>query len=324
MNRPQSPMLPPTMSGSSNLSNVRSGFVSPLKQISGAIYCKVIGVNWFNHTIDCVGMYNQAGAGPWYNVPIVGPMRTQSEGVHWLPTVMPATETGVQQTGWTDGDLDAVAVIDFISGDILKPICLGFVSAGPNEFSFGEEGTKLERHSSGVYSRLTQKGLFEFSFPDGTFLKIGPTNEGAELTDLSGQNVRDATSRPWSIPSDDARAVTFAHASGSTVNITELGDVSISSVSSTSITMTADGIISIISPSGSSFQINPDGSLAIVAGTNLSVSAPSGSIKINDVNLVTHYHPETHEHTGTTGQGGADNHTHPIYLYVETITGSPQ
>ena len=127
---------------------------------------------------------------------------------------------------------------------------MGFVSAGPNEFSFNEPGTRIDRHASNVYSRLAQNGTYEFSFPDGTFVKISPASEGYGLTDLDAKNTKHAGARPWNIPTDQPRIISFSHPSGTSITIDENGSINI--VSATSISITSkSGRISLNTPSES-------------------------------------------------------------------------
>ena len=236
--------------GSAGMRPKRDGEVSPFAKIPGSIYARITYVNWEQRTINCIGMANQKSAGPWNNVPVLSTMATQSEGLHWLPTITEVDVEYAQQAAEFSGVLDALAVIDFIGGDPLRPICMGFVSAGPNEFSFNEPGTRIDRHASNVYSRLAQNGTYEFSFADGTFVKISPASEGYGLTDLDAKNTKHAGARPWNIPTDQPRIISFSHPSGTSITIDENGSINI--VSATSISITSkSGRISLNTPSES-------------------------------------------------------------------------
>lgn len=310
-------LLPHTMSGSAHTSEYREGNTNPITRVGGAIFARVISVNWLNRTVDCVGMYTHAGAGPWSNIPILSSIMTQSEGVHWLPTITDTPQDNIRNQSQMSGILDAIAVLDFIHGDIMKPICLGFISSGPNEFSTGEVGTKIERHASGVYSRTTIDGMYEFSFPDGTFFKVAPTERGTQLEDLTGTNVRDTVERPWSIPISPPRTINMAHPTGTQITVSEIGSVNV---------VIADGAeFAVTHPSGSVIQISSDGTLSVVASGMVNINAGSGSITINNVDLVVHTHTDNHGHSASTGTAGSDNHSHSVSISNFTgITGTPQ
>lgn len=322
--------LPPTMTGSSHMSQYRTGESNPLSNLTGSMYVKVLAVNWFDRTIDCVGMYNQSGAGPWYDVPILSSVLTQSEGVHWLPSITPVEGDNPRVMDTMTGELDAVAVIDFIGGDAIRPVCLGFVSAGPNEFSFGERGTRIERHASGIYSRTTIDGTHEMSFPDGTYFKVAPEVEGTELNDLSGQNIRHADTRPWNIQTDDPRIITMSHATGTKMNVLQDGSMQITSFMGATIALSVDGAMSFTSPVGSAITFDADGSMTLASASgagitfgtdgSLRLTAATGSVFLNGVELTTHTHQYT-QPPGSTEPGGADNHSHGISNSTQATAG---
>lgn len=266
--------IPPTMYGSSGMSDFREGSVNSGYDVNGARYVKITKVNWFAHTVDCVGLHQEANEGPWYDVPVISTAMTQAEGVFWLPSVVESSDSTIPP-GNLEGVMDAIGVIAFIANNKFRPVCIGFVPSPRHEFSFGEEGSKIERHVSGVYNRTTKTGTYEFAFPDGTYLKIGPPISGTELTPLSGQNIRDATVRPWNIPPDNPRIITVAHPSGATVRIDELGNISIISAQN----------------------------LSISATSSVSITAPSGSIIINNVALESHTHRYSNENGESTTTG---------------------
>lgn len=295
--------LPPTISGSSSTADLRDGYMNPMRQLSGAIYARVISVDWYAHTISCVGMYNQQGAGPWYDVPVISSTLTQNEGIRWLPSIADPNGTTMQDKGSIDNNVDAVAVIDFISGDALRPICLGFIHVSPHEFSFGEEGTKLERHNSGIYTRTTKEGTYEFSFPCGSFVKVAAPEEVLTLKDLSAQNTRDAAQRPWVIPQDQPRSMLVSHITGSNVLLDNLGEiaivsntgsfgkflqdgsVSVSSSMGATLSLLPDGEASLLSPSGALLRLLPDGSVILNAVSSVSIDA-SSSVSISGASSV--------------------------------------
>jgi hypothetical protein len=208
----------------------------------GSMLVRVIGVNWARRTVDCVGMHNQTNSGPWLNVPVLASVFSQSEGIHWLPYIDAPTKYDVENISYIDGNHDAVAIIMFVGGNVLFPVCVGFLAAGPNEFSFDEPGTKIERHASDIYTRIamnqkTKEGLYEFSFPDGTYIKVANPKENKKLTELSKKNM-DAgqNKRSWTIEKDDPKYVMLHHSSGCEITVDQLGNVSVSSPVSVSIT----------------------------------------------------------------------------------------
>lgn len=258
------PNLPHTLRGSNSLMDLRLGFKNPYGTNCKPMYARVIKVNWYSRTIDCVGLHDNAGAGPWTDVPVISSVFTQSEGQHWMPTIADPSQDTPQLAGEIEGVLDALAIIDFISGDPLKAVCLGFITPGANELSFLEPGLKLTRHVSNIYERMTKNGTFEFAFPDGTYIKICPSEEGYALTDLTQEVQRDSDKKPWTIPVDNPRIMIINHPSGTTVTIDQSGSISISSVN------------------------------------RLDISAPTGSVTIRGVDLVDHTHHFDSGSNGTT------------------------
>lgn len=239
--------IPHTMYGQGSLSDMRRGAINDYSNMRGAIYARVLKVNWASHTIDCIGLHNYKGSGPWRNVPVLKSVFTQTEGVHWMPSISKPQRGNPQSNAYLEGEDDGLAIVDFVSGDISKPVCLGFISPGAHEFSFAEEGVKIERHNSDVYSRLTSKGTYEFAFPDGTYVKIAPESEGYGLTDLSTKDAKDKGIRNWNIRADQPRIAIISHPSGTTISIDKDGNISIHSAKSINMS-TSDGSISFRTP----------------------------------------------------------------------------
>jgi hypothetical protein len=244
------PDVPHTVYGQASLSDMRRGKINDYSNMRGAIYARVLRVNWASHTIDCIGLHNYKGSGPWFNVPVLKSVFTQTEGVHWMPTIAPPTKGDNQANAYLEGEDDALAIVDFVSGDIKKPVCLGFITPGAHELSFADEGVKIERHNSDVYSRLTSNGTYEFAFPDGTYIKIAPESEGYGLKDLSAMPAKDAGKRQWNISSDEPRVAIVSHPSGTSITIDKDGNVSIHSAQSISLS-TSNGSISLNTPRNS-------------------------------------------------------------------------
>lgn len=240
-----------------------AGTMTNLGNIGGSMVARVLKVDWQKRTLDCIGMHHQMGAGPWVGVPIASSVMTQTEGVHWIPDIEIPDIGEMSEISQTAGRDDAVAIIIFIGNNIRVPICVGFISVGPHEFSFDEPGTKIERHTSDIYNRTTKNGTYEFSFPDGTYVKVAPTVESELLEDLSGKNYH-ADKRPWEITPDDPRFIVVKHASGTRIFIDQEGNINISSPTS----------IAVTSP-------------------QVSISGTSGDVIINGVSLVNHYHNYT-------------------------------
>lgn len=262
--------LPPSMAGSSSLINKRTGFDPDEKLLRNTMYARVLSVNWHNRTVNCVGLHKNYGNGEFRAVPIVSPVFTQTEGLHWLPDIAKPTKKDPKANATLEGKDDALAILLFIGNNHANPVCLGFIAPGYNQFSFAEEGTKIERHTSDVYNRITKDGTYELSFPDGTYVKVSPPANGYELTDLSQLAHRDKTTQPWTITPDGPRLVIVKHPSGTTISISETGALTIS-----------------------------------VANT-LVINAPTGDFTINGVNLAHHVHTykDNNNNTDYTSQPG--------------------
>lgn len=264
--------FPDTMLGSSSTMDLRTGYVNPMSRMSGPIYARVTKVNWYNRTISCVGLHNQAGAGPWEDVPVLSPAMSQAEGLNWMPTIEEPNPEMASNAGKLEGVQDAMAVLDFISGDTLKPVCVGFIIPGFNEMCFNEPGTRIDRHVSNIYSRTTSTGTFEFAFPDGMYIKVSPENEGYDLTNISAKNAN-YQDRPWFIKQDSPRIAVISH------------------------------------PSGTKFTIDSKGALTIHVADRLVIDAPSGNLTINGIDLANHRHNFKDNNNATSHTNGPENPT---------------
>jgi len=267
---------PTTMRGSAAMADVRNGVESAYGTSRGPMLGRVLGINWAKRTLKCVGMHMDEGSGPWIDVPIASSVFTQSEASHWIPSVAPPVDTSFSGLSALDGVDDAIAIIVFANNNPIFPICVGFLPPLYHEFSFDEPGTKIDRHASDVYSRMTSNGTYEFAFPDGTYFKVAPITENIGLTDLSSGNVHE--SRPWTIVKDDPRFVTMMHSSGASVVIDPFGNMSVSTP--TNLNVNAVG----------STTIQSTGSLTINTSSTISINSSGGNITVNGVNLVTHNH----------------------------------
>ena len=206
--------------GQSALSAWRDGVPSGHRNTPSLVLARVTNINYAERTLSCVGLHEQQSI-PWFNVPIAGTALTQSEGEQWLPII----DTPIGEADYTraklDGIKDSIAIIAFVENNPNLPLCLGFMSPGPNELSFDEPGTKLFRHNSNVYERLTSSGLYEFVFPDKTFISISGKDEPEQITNIQSKNID--TLYPWQIGYDKDRKIILSHSSGNKVRISKEG-----------------------------------------------------------------------------------------------------
>ena len=194
----------------------------------GSMMVRVLDINYAKRTLRCVGMQDEMGSGPFENVPILSNIYTQMEGVNWLPIFEKPSADFDASNAKVEGIKDAVAIIDFIGGNIQSPVCIGFLAPGPNQLSFSEPGLRIERHNSDIYERWTSKGVYELAFPDGTYMKIAPMSEGPQLTNIAAQNDIDKGTYPWTIiPQSEPNLFVISHVSGASMIISGLGTMTL-------------------------------------------------------------------------------------------------
>lgn len=318
--------LPPSIAGSASLINARTDFDPTTNIINGPIYARILSVNWAARTIECVGLHRSHGMGTFRNVPVLASVFTQTEGLNWLPDIAEPSGSSPQSNAKLEGEDDALAVIMFLNNNQDSPVCVGFIAPGYNQFSFIEEGTKIDRHTSDIYNRITKDGTYELSFPDGTYVKIGPPSNGYDLTDLSKIPQRDKKTHPWFIPPDGPRIIIVKHVSGTSISISEGGAVTVYSAGSVSVTADGGAVevnssanvnvnaaagVNINAASGvnvTSPNIGVSGSNVNVSGSNVNVSGAGGSVVVSGVSLTTHTHAYSWDGEGgssrTSGPGG--------------------
>jgi len=217
--------------GQSALAAWRDGIPSGHFNTPSLVLARVIDINYAERTLTCIGLNGQQSI-PWFNVPVVGSAWTQSEGEHWLPIIDTPIGDADYSRARLDGIRDAVAIIAFIENNPNLPMCLGFMAPGPNELSFDEPGTKLFRHNSNVYERLTSTGLYEFVFPDKTFISVSGKDESEQITNLQSKNIDSLY--PWGIGYDKDRKILLSHSSGNKLRVSSSGvDLEAFSVSGT-------------------------------------------------------------------------------------------
>lgn len=247
-------ILPHSIGGSSSLINQRSGYDPEEKLLRHTMYARVLKINWQSRTVNCIGLHKYRGNGEFKNVPILAPVITQTEGLHWLPDISTPSGDSVQSNSKLEGEDDALAILLFVGNNQDNPVCIGFIAPGANQFSFAEEGTRIDRHTSDIYNRITKDGTYELSFPDGTYVKVTQPENGYDLTDLSLIAHRDKRTKPWTVTPDNPRIIIVKH------------------------------------PSGTSLSINETGSITIYTSENININATDGSIVVNNIDLVDHVH----------------------------------
>jgi hypothetical protein len=91
---------------------------------------------------------------------------------------------------------DVYAIIGFISGLYIKPICLGFLFPEENELlcstkqTGNSDGSQyLWKHTSNTYVRVDEYGDIEISHPSGVFIKVGNNAERTDIVNYD-KNVR--------------------------------------------------------------------------------------------------------------------------------------
>ena len=220
--------------------------------MSGIMLARVLSINYATRTLTCIGVLDQLGSAPLYNVRIMSSNFSQKEGSHWLPVIDTPDANAPGGFAAISGKRDAIAVIAFVGGTMMHPICIGFVDSGSSELSFPAPGLRLERHSSNIYERWTQEGLYEFSFPDGTYIKICRPEDGELLTKINGRkdasgnpvltgNI-DVNTHPWYIPkSTKSNIYVLNHGSGTKMKISEQGIFSVTDNTNGNFTLGASG-----------------------------------------------------------------------------------
>jgi hypothetical protein len=82
---------------------------------------------------------------------------------------------------------------------------------------------------------VSKEGMYELSFPDGTYIKIGNPKKGKNLTELSLKNL-DSEIRPWKPRKNDPKkSIVVHHSSGCEIIIDEQGQVNVTSPKAVSI-----------------------------------------------------------------------------------------
>jgi hypothetical protein len=77
------------------------------------------------------------------------------------------------------GPKNPVAAVDF-SG--IMPVVTGFRYPQVNQMTFAEKNLRVDRHASEVYSTLNEAGDFEMAWPNGTFFRVGASQDHVDLT----------------------------------------------------------------------------------------------------------------------------------------------
>ena len=189
--------------------------------ISNFIIARVLSINTQTATINCVGQGQQQGI-QWDNISVLNNVYSQKEGRNWIPLVDPSKETTPDALAKPTGTRDAYAMLCFVEGNSSIPICVGFISPGPNELTFTEPGTRIDRHFSNVYERLTATGTYELVFPDRTYFRVTDTDALDIPDNLDAKNAY-SKSNPWNIPFDKERKIVLGTSQGNTLSIGKTG-----------------------------------------------------------------------------------------------------
>ena len=189
--------------------------------ISNFIIARIVSINTQTATINCVGEGTQQGI-QWQNVPVLNTVYSQKEGRNWLPLVDPSKQVTDDLIAKPTGTRDAYAMLCFVEGNSSIPICVGFISPGLNELTFNEAGSRIDRHYSNVYERLTATGKYEMVFPDKTYFLVTDA-DGLDIPDDLEAKYAYNVTNPWNIPFDRERKIVFGTSIGNTLSLSNNG-----------------------------------------------------------------------------------------------------
>lgn len=208
-------------------SSIENMAFSGRPRVPTMVIARVVGVHEETATVDCWGLNEQQGI-IWPNVSVINTVYSEKEGSVWLPTIDPIQETTDYLVGQPNSERNVFALLCFISENATLPVCIGFISPGQNEVSFAEPGTRIDRHASNVYERLTKTGTYELVFPDNTYFKITDFADSDIPTTVAGLNYHTLTN-PWEIIPDNDRKIILSHSAGNRLSINKTGVSLISS-----------------------------------------------------------------------------------------------
>lgn len=127
-------------------------------------------------------------------VQVIASYASSRSGIYSLPVPkynQPLTEKQNPYEKAKNNESDVFAVVGFLGGSVLRPVVLGFLFPEENEILCSrhqvgnENGTMfLWKHESNVYIRIAKSGgksEIEISHPSGVLIKIGGSEEKAEI-----------------------------------------------------------------------------------------------------------------------------------------------
>lgn len=139
---------------------------------------RVVAVHPESHTVDVV---IQSDGRRCYGVKVMTLTGSTNTGVVDLPA--PEIGSGADPGSAALGSRELIAVVGFVCGGL--PIVFGFLFPQVSQLMFEAGNARVHRHSSDVYTTITDDGEITVSHPSGTFIKIG---EDTTLQDLTGKD----------------------------------------------------------------------------------------------------------------------------------------
>lgn len=157
-----------------------------------------------------------------------------------------------------------IAMVAFTSGGM--PVVMGFQYPQIGQMTFKEKNLRVQRHMSDVYSTLNEKGDFEMAWPNGTFFRIGASQDHV---DLAGQDV----DGKWSISKNTGAALHARFVLGAglvDLHMDPDGNIELSHQGNLTINTTGNATVNI----GGNAEVNVAGTADIDVDGNTSLTTP--------------------------------------------------
>lgn len=184
-------------------------------------------------------------------------------GVHDLP--YPDERDDDKKWDLTDKkDSDAFALVDFVNGR--NPVVMGYLFPQINQMNFDEQGRRLNRHGSDVYSTIDKNGNAEIYHPSGAYIRMGTSPDHEDLTKKDSDKAFEPSRNT------DKKIHIHIQQAGNTasIDIDPDGNVTITNKGNT--TVTTDGNTSV--QTKGTTNIHSDGDMTLSSSSHIQLNAP--------------------------------------------------
>ncbi|HRQ04358.1 MAG TPA: hypothetical protein PK580_00180 [Nitrosomonas halophila] len=142
---------------------------------------RVVGIHPEDNSVDVVMTDDGARL---VGVQVLSPSASTRSGLVDLPSPTQPKDGDAKWDITKATDNEVIAAIAYFDS-MRMPVVIGFLFPQINQMLFSEQGRRINRHESDVHSTVTKEGNYQWTHPNGTYIRIA---EDPAYEDLTGKD----------------------------------------------------------------------------------------------------------------------------------------